>query len=636
MRLAIQTNRANIFAFLWLYALVVSSMLLMNKSWFISPNPGVRINIILYIFLFREPVIFLNLLFVGLLFLLLRRFTKHYWFSLMFVSAFMAIVISANLIKITSRDEPILPSDLSEMTAIGSLLKMVGTTTVIVVITGLAFLIAFAIWLEKRYPIRAEPVSKNKTITLLVICIISFGSTFLWNHDHFVFKGIANLADDSRMFYNQELGAQTNGPIVQFLNNLDVSIMDEPSGYSKAEVQKVVERYRVTANKINKTRTTSLKNQTVIMNLSESFSNPNRVPNLRVTPNPMPYIQRLKKQTTSGIMMSSGYGGGTANMEYQSLTGLAISNFSPTLPTPYTQLVTNLKKAPSITNQFDYSSAIHPYFGIYYNRISVYKKFGFNKFSYLGSKYPIKHQHRIGSSPYLSDETAYANTLDQIRGHQGGQFINVITMQNHYPFNVNHYPNHDFSASGSAYASDASKESIENYSQGLSYTDKAVKQFKNQLDKIKKPIIWVWYGDHLAGIYDGDPMAKYGLQLHQTDYFIYANKYSRQHGLRQKKAKYVGPNDFSAMAMTQANAKVSPYYALLTKVHQNLPALAMNTSADNTNTLNSGTQFINDRGHVVNSQKLSIKQRRLLHDYRIIQYDIVAGHQYSLADRFMK
>lgn len=175
----------------------------------------------------------------------------------------------------------------------------------------------------------------------------------------------------------------------------------------------IARKYSKIAEQINKNRKNDVSKQTFIFTLSESFSDPLRVPQLTVNKDPMPYIRSLKKATTSGLMLSSGYGGGTANMEYMALTGFSMSNFSPTLPTPYSQLVTTLKKAPSIVQNFNYSSAIHPYIGVYYNRTEVYPKFGFNKFAYLGSKYKIKHQSRIDRSPYLSDKTAYANALDQ-------------------------------------------------------------------------------------------------------------------------------------------------------------------------------------------------------------------------------
>ena len=50
---------------------------------------------------------------------------------------------------------------------------------------------------------------------------------------------------------------------------------------------------------------------------------------------------------------------------------------------------------------------------------------------YLGSKYKIKHKMKIGTNPYLSDEAAYQNTLDVINSYKNGQFINLVTMQNH-------------------------------------------------------------------------------------------------------------------------------------------------------------------------------------------------------------
>lgn len=630
-----QRHKAIIVALIWFYIMSVASIMLMHHSWVFDLSETQKLNMPTYVLFFREPVILFNLLFVGLLFGLLLVITRHYWVSLSTTTVLFGIFIIANVIKMKARSEPVLPADLAELTATGSLLKMVGTTIVVSVAVALIAIFCLTIWLERRFshPLKLK---LRGQILLVLFAIVTFGSTFFWNQNHSLFKGIATLTDDARMFYNQEQGAQTNGPLLQFLNNVDVTVMSKPKGYSRGKVAKVVQHYQREEKIINKERYSSLKDYTVVMNLSESFSDPNRVPNLKVTPNPLPYITQLKKETTSGIMLSSGYGGGTANMEYQSLTGLAISNFSPTLPTPYTQLVTNLKQAPAITNQFTYSAAIHPYYGIYYNRIAVYKKFGFDRFSYLGSKYPIKHQKKIGNNPYMSDQTAYENTLNQVNSRKGGQFINLITMQNHYPFNSNYYARHDYTAKGSAFLGDGAEQSIETYSQGLNYTDQAVRAFKAKIDKIKKPIIWVWYGDHLAGIYNGDSMSKYGLPLHETDYFIYANKYARTHGYKQTKAKFISPSDFPAMVMAQANAKVSAYYALLTRVHQNLPALTMNTSSDETNTLNSGTELINSTGKIVSQNDLSARQRHLLRDYRLIQYDIVAGKQYSLKMNFMK
>ena len=74
-----------------------------------------------------------------------------------------------------------------------------------------------------------------------------------------------------------------NGPIVQFLNNLDVTVMNKPVDYNARTMQKVARRYQRLARQINRHRTNDLKHQTVIFNLSESFADPRRIPGIKVT-----------------------------------------------------------------------------------------------------------------------------------------------------------------------------------------------------------------------------------------------------------------------------------------------------------------------------------------------------------------
>ncbi|WP_250851061.1 hypothetical protein [Streptococcus equi] len=56
--------------------------------------------------------------------------------------------------------------------------------------------------------------------------------------------------------------------------------------------------------------------------------------------------------TTSGLMTSDGYGGGTANMEFQSLFGLPKYNLNPTVSILYSDVFPKLKFSPAISNAF--------------------------------------------------------------------------------------------------------------------------------------------------------------------------------------------------------------------------------------------------------------------------------------------
>lgn len=143
-------------------------------------------------------------------------------------------------------------------------------------------------------------------------------------------------------------------------------------------------------------------------------------------------------------------GGGTANMEWQTLTGMDMSNLDATLPTPYTQLVNKQDKIPSVLNLFDETVAIHPYWGSFYNRTNVFKKLGFDKFHYLESSDGFKHTEKIEKNPYVSDESAYNETLDVINSNSNGnktQFIQLTTMQNHMPYS-NYYEQNEFDHKG--------------------------------------------------------------------------------------------------------------------------------------------------------------------------------------------
>lgn len=171
--------------------------------------------------------------------------------------------------------------------------------------------------------------------------------------------------------------------------------------------------------------------------------------------------------------MSSAYGGGTANMEYMSLTGMNLSLFTSTISTPYSQVVSKQKLPHSINQNFKESIAIHPFLGIYYSRQSVYKKFAFDAFHFVGSKNDIKFKKKIKNSHQLSDETAYDNTLAALKESKtDNMFINLVTMQNHMPYN-NWYGNEssNYASSGAAVDTPDRISQSNTYASGLEYTD---------------------------------------------------------------------------------------------------------------------------------------------------------------------
>ncbi|NRO06343.1 hypothetical protein IMAU30078_01114 [Lactobacillus helveticus] len=504
----------------------------------------------------------LNLCLWFLIYKFFQAISNNYWISLTIATSLNLLFLFGTILKIKFRNEPILPADLKMLGNLPALLKMVPISIVGLFLIIVIALIIVCVILSKK--VKVPKLNRLGRTFWTLVPIMILGSSVIWNRPNTVGNKLVMSLIQDPMFWDQTQGVQKHGPVIQFLSNVDMSVMNKPAEYSETKIQHITNKYKRLANEINQERKHYIKDQTIIFNLSESFANPKRVPDISLNSNPIPTIDNLKRKTTSGLMMSSGYGGGTANMEYMTLTGLATCNFSPTLNSPYSQLVPHQTYTPTILNSFDYSVAIHPYTSEFYNRKLNYKKFGFDRFYLLDNKkYQIKHKKTIDNNEYQSDETAYDNLMDELRRHRGGQFINLITMQNHLPYDHLYKKK----AVTAKVRNHTSKQELENYATGIHYTDKAVAKAIDEINNISRPITLVFYGDHLPGLYKNN-MKKDGLALHKTDYFIYSNKAAIKQGAKRLKehTKYVAPNDFIAMVLKQTNSKVTPYQALLTKV----------------------------------------------------------------------
>lgn len=586
----------------------------------------------------RAKIVTVNVLIVLALVLILMAITNRWWLSSGIGIIFYLGWLCASVLKIAARNEPILPTDLSAVKATGELLGMVNPWIIMGALVIIALLLALFIWLERHYGKQCRFNTWSRAI--VAILAVGFLACFTRvNHSNSVVYKQLQRIDNTPYFYAQLRGAKMNGTLLQFANNVDVHVMTKPAGYSASEMKRVERRYAKEGQQINRQRThSSVGKQNLVFVLSESFADPARVPGMKVSGgDPLPFLHRFKKQTTSGLMLSSGYGGGTANMEYQALTGLSIANFSPTMPTPYSQLVPFQKKTFSINNLFDYSIGIHPFTANLYSRKAVYKKFGFNKFYHFDGGSKITYTSKIQKNPRVSDDSTYKEIDLNLDRQPHGKFVQVATMQNHMPYEPSYYQKRQFHVSGKGFKNADQQGQIEAYIQGIHYTDQALKAWIQQLDDNKQPTTVVWYGDHLPGIYHGLPMGKYGTPLHETDYFIYSNKAAQKinHDRLPNEHQLVSPNDFSAMALAKMDVKVSPYYALLTKVQEDLPAISLptNGTAKNNSAHQGGTDFVNQRGQHV---KLNKKQRQLFHDYQLVQYDLTAGHHYLQKDSFLK
>lgn len=630
-------------------------------------------NIISKMWLKLNFVFVLNILILALIYGILLIIINRFWITSAILISASIIVSVIEYMKVNVRYETILPADLNFLKSntgnIASFLPdnanaVIFSSIVAVLITWVIALLLHVLDVNHG---KIVIISNLRTSILVrVVTLIALLATFGWyictvgTVDSSA-NNFAKFMGDTPSMWDSVYDAQRNGALVAFLRQVNPKVMDKPADYSERTMSALLEKYNNEAKKINASRKSKISDNTVVYVLSESFSNPIRVPGLQLNKNPMPFISSVKEKTDSGLMLSSGYGGGTANLEYMSLTGLSMVNFNSSLTSPYQQLVPNSSWTPTINRYWGSESnsiAFHPYEPSMYLRSTNYKKFGFSKFYSLEAPNVIAHKNMLDKSPYVCDESAYKSAFEKIASGKNNQFVQIVTMQNHMPFR-NWYKNNDFKASskpGSPKLGSSEISSIETYAKGVNYTDKATQAFLNDLDSINKPVTVVFYGDHLPGIYStASDDENNSLDLHLTDYFIWSNKKARENKQKEDnssdnnarnnnanknkvKDSYSSPNFFISQVASHTNSKVSPYLAFLTRLHEKISAMeppVVNKIQGWDRIPQGQSIYLNPNGKPMIASSMNKETKQLLHDYRLIQYDITAGKHYLKNTNFL-
>jgi phosphoglycerol transferase MdoB-like AlkP superfamily enzyme len=535
-------------------------------------------------------------------------------------AAATALVAVVDYEKVRVRREPLYPSDWRFIGDVGFLKDMIGPRVFLLVVAGA--LVAAVAFVGSRVARRRFatggpkerhpwPTRTRKALRLVTVaaCLLSLGYISDFNSPGNAARGTYEALGATWMPWSQQRNYLGNGFVGGFLYNLQAPAMTRPEGYSTGEMARTAARYRRAAERINRTRDPdALDDVNLVMVLSESFSDPEALDGVHLAEDPIPFTRRLMSSTTSGAMLAKGYGGGTANMEFEALTGMSMSQFPPQMQVPYNGLVPRYDTFPSAVQWFKQRGhravAIHPFTTEMYRRRDVYRTFGFDDFVYDRR---MHDQSRLGRDGYISDAAAFGEVHRQIEAEDDPLFVNLVSMQNHMPYTAR-YDN-------PIEATDDDGETLTElgqYARGLAYTDHAVRHLIRRLRRSDEKTVVVFYGDHLPGVYpDSVFEANSTRALHETPFFVWSNFPGAD-----RAQPTTSPNHFVDLVLGHVGAKVPPYYALLHRLRQEVSAM------------DSGL-LVDDRDRAVRPDQLSPRAIRLLHDYRLVQYDLSVGERLS-------
>ena len=533
---------------------------------------------------------------------------------LIFVGGIMGVV---NLEKTRQRTEPLYPSDFEMITASKSLLGMVPWQTAA---AGIAFVLfgGVVIYFLIRRNLRRQTPKLSKKNRLAMLLVTSIGVLYI---GQFQQPGnLVKLAYEKKndwILWSQLDNYHVNGFVAGFLYNLPSDPMEKPAYYSAGKIDELQAKYQVIADEINAGRDKTEPDVNIIFVMNESFSDPLELDGLNLGMDPIPFVRALADNSYSGEMLSTGYGGGTANIEFEALSTFSMEPFEANITTPYTQFLSSIEQFPSVVSRLKdagyATTAIHPFNTTMYKRKENYKVLGFDSFIYDATMSSVTE--RIDTNPYISDKSAYEEVLQKMAETPETDFIHLVTMQNHAPY-VNKY-----TAVPSYEESGIKDEEVRNYLQDLIYSDEAFELLMTQLADFEEPTVVVFWGDHQSSVFGESVYEENEVQnMHETPLRILSNFDSSYKDLGT-----ISPIYFYTEVLEMTQTKLTPYDALLETLQSVLPAFEK-------------SMYLNGQTgeYVFSREDLPEKTLEILSDYEQIQYDVLTGKRFSMENDFFE
>ena len=262
----------------------------------------------------------------------------------------------------------------------------------------------------------------------------------------------------------------------------------------------------------------------VIVIMSEAFMDPTLLENISFSTYPIPNFRRIAQEGISGNVLVPVYGGGTANTEFEFLSGNPHFFFGSRFYVPYENpdryFFREIRTAlPWLFRENGYRAlAIHPYYGDFFNRNRIYPLLGFEYF--------ITQEHMpyaLRKGPYISDEYMTDRIIEEIlRGDADDipLFLFAISMQNHWGFDPMKYGTLELDVMSESPVLDENQTGIMNsFLQGVFDADRELGRLVDFVSEMDRPTIIVFFGDHLPilGLHSDRIFEELGWLTHQGD-----------------------------------------------------------------------------------------------------------------------
>ena len=532
-------------------------------------------------YLHWKPVL-LTLIMLEIIHVLLTAVTGNSKRSVAVQAIILWLLEFVNKLRYTYTYEPLTFGDFvyaSNAGEIGAIVKDTILTTLwqMVPIFGfLAVVLVLLVWIVSKFNVKANKKFRIYGGVVSAIVLIALFAptktmkTFMLNQVFDKDKVKDYRHNSSNMQYYSEytmLGGM-------YANLLESRIF-EPDGYDKDKLTKTLKEY-------DKKETENIwEKANIIVTFSESFFDISVIEDDVKFSNPVTAnFNRLKDEGIFVNMISPSYGGISANVEFEFLTGYSLDFFGKGY-TPFMTLYSSDRMAnrPSLVKELNkngyYTKVV---FGKdFFKSQHVYERLGIGEYEQKNDK-----AHRRGY--YTSDEYLIDCAIEALQNKSEDEklFYMNCTIESHMPFNDKKYDTYDFEIESST-LNEAQTTVIKSYAQSCYNADKELGRLYDFIQTFDEPTIIVFYGDHLP--YLSDPDTSEDL-LNELKYFNTGDelldsyrKYNTQALIlanfdmgENENMDYLSPDMLLPAITNKMGLNLSSYYKWIYDTKDNLPS----------------------------------------------------------------
>ena len=462
-------------------------------------------------------LIVLNALPIGLLLLAFAFLFRNVFYSGALVNFFVCALSLANRVKIEVRDEPVFPRDFSLLREVGSAIQSYDirypVKAIAVVVLTTALLIGLGVLFHSRpvsFAVLKAKLTKRDAVAVfpgrcwperILGAILSFGVLTALIFSVYASNDLYNSFRVSNAYYVPSVFNELGFPYC-FCHQFTTYPVDKPEGFSKSEA----------AGWETGGQTGLGKDVSVILVMNEAFSDLTDQPmfNWAEETDPLPNLHALQKDphTLSGHIVVPGFAGGTANTEFDVLTGMQTNALSVTATSAMRVVNRNLDSLFRVFGADGYrTSFYHPGDAWFYNRENVYRWLGAEHEVFAKDMKNLEYKGRWVTDDYMAGliEEEFETAVSEGRP----LFNYTTTIQNHMSYTADKYgEGYIFPpVSTTADISPETRSMLEVYTEGVRDADAMLGRLTEYFAEREEPVVLVFYGDHLP--YLGDNQKGY-------------------------------------------------------------------------------------------------------------------------------